>query len=66
MWNTTASNACKGRGMKVKSFAMLLPCGIDVFSGVEFVCCPLKNAAAGTLKKGNRFSCANTQKINDD
>jgi hypothetical protein len=19
---------------------MLLPCGIDVFSGVEFVCCP--------------------------
>merc|ERR1719153_2143942 len=42
MWNTTASNACKGRGMKVKSFAMLLPCGIDVFSGVEFVCCPAK------------------------
>merc|ERR1712076_136650 len=44
MWNTTASNACKGRGMKVKSFAMLLPCGIDVFSGVEFVCCPAKKA----------------------
>jgi hypothetical protein len=21
---------------------MLLPCGIDVFSGVEFVCCPFK------------------------
>ena len=35
MWNTTASNACKGRGMKVKSFAMLLPCGIDVFSGSQ-------------------------------
>jgi amyloid beta A4 protein len=28
--------------MRVKSFAMLLPCGIDVFSGVEFVCCPFK------------------------
>lgn len=26
--------------MTLKSFAMLLPCGIDVFSGVEFVCCP--------------------------
>merc|ERR1719362_2743165 len=23
---------------------MLLPCGIDVFSGVEFVCCPAKKA----------------------
>ena len=54
MWNTTASNACKGRGMKVKSFAMLLPCGIDVFSGVEFVCCPLKNSlVTGPPKKGN-------------
>ena len=39
--------------MKVKSFAMLLPCGIDVFSGVEFVCCPFsKNTqkGAGSLK----------------
>merc|ERR1712214_144076 len=23
---------------------MLLPCGIDVFSGVEFVCCPAKKS----------------------
>jgi hypothetical protein len=37
--------------MKVKSFAMLLPCGIDVFSGVEFVCCP-SSKAASTTKKG--------------
>ena len=56
-WNRTASNACQERGMKVKSFAMLLPCGIDVFSGVEFVCCPSssssnKAAAASTTKKG--------------
>jgi amyloid beta A4 protein len=42
MWNRTAGGACVDRGMKVKSFAMLLPCGIDVFSGVEFVCCPKK------------------------
>ena len=47
-WNRTASTACQERGMKVKSFAMLLPCGIDVFSGVEFVCCPFsKNAKKG-------------------
>ena len=26
---------------------MLLPCGIDVFSGVEFVCCPAKKARKG-------------------
>ena len=32
--------------MKVKSFAMLLPCGIDVFSGVEFVCCPMTKKGA--------------------
>ena len=50
-WNRTASNACQERGMKVKSFAMLLPCGIDVFSGVEFVCCP-SNKAASSTKKG--------------
>ena len=47
-WNRTASTACQERGMKVKSFAMLLPCGIDVFSGVEFVCCPFsKNTKKG-------------------
>lgn len=39
-WNTTADHACQARRMTLKSFAMLLPCGIDVFSGVEFVCCP--------------------------
>ncbi|XP_071529165.1 amyloid-beta-like protein isoform X2 [Panulirus ornatus] len=39
-WNTTADRACATRRMTLKSFAMLLPCGIDVFSGVEFVCCP--------------------------
>jgi amyloid beta A4 protein len=42
-WNRTAASACADRGMRVKSFAMLLPCGIDVFSGVEFVCCPAAN-----------------------
>ncbi|XP_076033806.1 amyloid-beta-like protein isoform X2 [Oratosquilla oratoria] len=48
-WNTTADEACQLRGMTLKSFAMLLPCGIDVFSGVEFVCCP-KNFKAGHVK----------------
>ena len=47
-WNATAGAACADRGMKLKSFAMLLPCGIDVFSGVEFVCCP--NSPASNKK----------------
>ncbi len=28
------------REMILRSFAILLPCGVDLFSGVEFVCCP--------------------------
>lgn len=39
-WNATASLSCQDREMQLKSFAMLLPCGISLFSGVEFVCCP--------------------------
>lgn len=39
-WNQTGAAACQDRGMQIRSFAMLLPCGISLFSGVEFVCCP--------------------------
>lgn len=39
-WNQTGSAACQERNMQMRSFAMLLPCGISLFSGVEFVCCP--------------------------
>lgn len=39
-WNQTGALACKERNMQIRSFAMLLPCGISLFSGVEFVCCP--------------------------
>lgn len=39
-WNETAAAACQDRGLQLRSFAMLLPCGISLFSGVEFVCCP--------------------------
>uniref|UniRef100_A0A914XLA2 E2 domain-containing protein n=1 Tax=Plectus sambesii TaxID=2011161 RepID=A0A914XLA2_9BILA len=28
------------KAMVVRSFAVLEPCGLDLFSGVEFVCCP--------------------------
>lgn len=39
-WNATAGIACQDKGLQLRSFAMLLPCGISLFSGVEFVCCP--------------------------
>lgn len=41
-WNRSAQMECSKRlGVtKVQSFAMLEPCGLDMFSGVEFVCCP--------------------------
>jgi len=41
-WNKTAHQACTDRSMVQQSFAMLQPCGIDKFNGVEFVCCPVK------------------------
>ncbi|KAL1138515.1 hypothetical protein AAG570_008578 [Ranatra chinensis] len=42
-WNQTAAQACQDRDMSLRTFAMLLPCGISLFSGVEFVCCPAKD-----------------------
>uniref|UniRef100_A0A2P2HW38 Beta-amyloid-like protein n=1 Tax=Hirondellea gigas TaxID=1518452 RepID=A0A2P2HW38_9CRUS len=50
LWNTTADKACKERHFTLKAFAMLLPCGIDVFSGVEFVCCPKTYKGRGLVR----------------
>jgi amyloid beta A4 protein len=43
-WNRTASHSCQGKGKILESYAMLLPCGVGIFSGVEFVCCPHPSA----------------------
>ncbi|KAL5275804.1 APLP2 family protein [Megaselia abdita] len=53
-WNQTGAAACQERGMQMRSFAMLLPCGISLFSGVEFVCCP-KHMKAFTASETLRF-----------
>lgn len=42
-WNETSSRSCKDRGMVHHSLAILQPCGIARFNGVEFVCCPHKD-----------------------
>lgn len=50
-WSDVAHKACRGlEHMKTESFAMLLPCGTDVFTGVEYVCCP-------DGKSGSLLSC---------
>ncbi|XP_039293208.1 amyloid-beta-like protein [Nilaparvata lugens] len=49
-WNGTAAQSCQDRDLQLRSFAMLLPCGISLFSGVEFVCCPAK-ADKSSVKK---------------
>merc|ERR1712038_1657757 len=54
-WNTTAAAACGDRSMKLRSFAMLLPCGIDVFSGVEFVCCPARKIRKERVTKEEKM-----------
>jgi len=46
-WNQTAVKSCVERDMVQQSFAMLQPCGLDKFNGVEFVCCPNKQDMAG-------------------
>lgn len=39
-WHTVAKEYCGDRSMNLHDYGMLLPCGIDQFRGVEFVCCP--------------------------
>uniref|UniRef100_A0A673Y481 Amyloid-beta A4 protein n=1 Tax=Salmo trutta TaxID=8032 RepID=A0A673Y481_SALTR len=39
-WRTVAKESCRDRTMNLHDYGMLLPCGIDRFRGVEFVCCP--------------------------
>ncbi|XP_056882801.1 amyloid beta (A4) precursor protein a isoform X3 [Takifugu flavidus] len=39
-WHTVAKESCGDRTMNLHDYGMLLPCGIDRFRGVEFVCCP--------------------------
>ncbi|XP_071289752.1 amyloid-beta precursor protein isoform X3 [Agelaius tricolor] len=38
-WHTVAKESCSEKSMNLHDYGMLLPCGIDKFRGVEFVCC---------------------------
>uniref|UniRef100_A0A8C7TP98 Amyloid-beta A4 protein n=1 Tax=Oncorhynchus mykiss TaxID=8022 RepID=A0A8C7TP98_ONCMY len=39
-WHTVAKEVRSHRTLNLHDYGMLLPCGIDRFRGVEFVCCP--------------------------
>uniref|UniRef100_UPI00358FE224 amyloid beta precursor like protein 1-like n=1 Tax=Myxine glutinosa TaxID=7769 RepID=UPI00358FE224 len=39
-WHTAARDACSERSQALLTFALFLPCDVDRFRGVEFVCCP--------------------------
>uniref|UniRef100_A0A8C4QNM5 E1 domain-containing protein n=1 Tax=Eptatretus burgeri TaxID=7764 RepID=A0A8C4QNM5_EPTBU len=39
-WHTAARDACSARSQTLLTFALFLPCDVDRFRGVEFVCCP--------------------------
>ncbi|KAF7665636.1 hypothetical protein LDENG_00137140 [Lucifuga dentata] len=41
-WHTVAKESCGDHSMNLHDYGMLLPCGIDRFRGVEFVCCPVE------------------------
>ena len=42
-WKVRAEQKCHSSQMKLKDFGILLSCGTDLFTGVEFVCCPKKD-----------------------
>ncbi|EYB95341.1 hypothetical protein Y032_0161g3379 [Ancylostoma ceylanicum] len=65
-WRDEATKQCSaktfnGKSMTVRSFAVLEPCSLDLFTGVEFVCCPTVDkitapvVGARTIEKANKL-----------
>ncbi|XP_029429760.1 amyloid-like protein 2 isoform X7 [Rhinatrema bivittatum] len=50
-WHTVAKEACVAEVMILRSYGMLLPCGIDQFHGIEYVCCPQTKVKEEALSK---------------
>lgn len=42
-WKGRAKVFCRRNGMKLNDYGVLLSCGTDLFTGIEFVCCPHKH-----------------------
>ncbi|XP_045151537.1 amyloid beta precursor like protein 2 isoform X4 [Echinops telfairi] len=50
-WHTVVKEACLTQGMALYSYGMLLPCGVDQFHGIEYVCCPPTKIVESTISK---------------
>lgn len=49
-WKKKAADQCRMKyEMKLKDYGILLSCNVDVFTGVEFVCCPRRNMRMKTI-----------------
>lgn len=60
-WNKTAVQDCLPKKMKLQSYAMLQPCGLGQFSGVEFVCCPSSGSTQQVTSDPSSSSKIETQ-----
>jgi len=49
-WKVKAAAKCKEQGKHLHGYGVLLPCNVDMFSGVEFVCCPRKHKKTKTVE----------------
>lgn len=49
-WKNKAASKCKEQGKHLHGYGVLLPCAVDKFTGVEFVCCPKKHKKHQTMK----------------
>lgn len=38
-WRDRAEHICVEKGKKLEKYGILVPCGTDLFQGVEYVCC---------------------------
>ncbi|VDM11524.1 unnamed protein product, partial [Wuchereria bancrofti] len=70
-WKDAAYKHCKtkvvnDKRMAVRSFAVLEPCGLDLFTGVEFVCCPGDDKTEGLELEKKKVEGKETEDDDDD
>ncbi|CAJ0933517.1 unnamed protein product, partial [Mesorhabditis belari] len=67
-WKDVSMQQCNAKGttMNVRSFAMLEPCGLDLFTGVEFVCCPSNGEPLIEVKPVTQKAAVKKEEYDDE
>ncbi|MFH4983789.1 hypothetical protein AB6A40_010498 [Gnathostoma spinigerum] len=70
-WKDVARKQCQSKmsdkkKMIVRSLAVLEPCGLDLFTGVEFVCCPDNKKSNDAVEKAVGLVDQNKDEDDDD